>query len=291
LRTEKKEITLEPILHPIVSRLVNDYGKELYVKTIWEAIKQSIEGYSDDKNPNEYHTLEYATIYNNSISNILEHTFGGRPKHKEDGNIFIFDTEELSRVGRAYNLITEMQTKIVDETVPEDVIGDNYRKQTEGSEGSEGSTEAPSGSSQNEEAPKQSPSADSVYNLQDNGNKSKDSITNIVNISIQKESQDESKDKEPSLGGSEPSDPSGQVLEDSSIVMDSKQQAILSLEPAQPTQPTQQSGDNNNKPVPENIISKSIYRFRHSDNWGCNKCKSKGDKWFMIKHVCKGASK
>ena len=47
-------------------------------------------------------------------------------------------------------------------------------------------------------------------------------------------------------------------------------------EPTQPTQPT---------------LSKSIYRFDHSDMWGCNKCKSKGDKWFMIKHVCKGASK
>jgi hypothetical protein len=42
---------------------------------------------------------------------------------------------------------------------------------------------------------------------------------------------------------------------------------------------------------PESIISKSIYRLGHSDTWGCNKCKSKGDKWFMIKHVCKGASK
>ena len=30
-----------------------------------------IEGYSDEKKPNEYQTLEYGTIYNNSISNIL----------------------------------------------------------------------------------------------------------------------------------------------------------------------------------------------------------------------------
>jgi hypothetical protein len=42
---------------------------------------------------------------------------------------------------------------------------------------------------------------------------------------------------------------------------------------------------------PESIISKSIYRLGHSDTWGCNKCKSKGDKWFMRQHICKGASK
>jgi hypothetical protein len=43
---------------------------------------------------------------------------------------------------------------------------------------------------------------------------------------------------------------------------------------------------------PENInISKSIYKFGHSDTYGCNKCKLKGDKWYMQNHMCKGASK
>ena len=78
LRNEKKETTLEPILHPIVIDLVSKQGNELYVKWIWEEIKKNIEGYSDEKKPNEHHTLEYGTIYNNSIGSILEHTFGGR---------------------------------------------------------------------------------------------------------------------------------------------------------------------------------------------------------------------
>ena len=46
-----------------------------------------------------------------------------------------------------------------------------------------------------------------------------------------------------------------------------------------------------NQSEPESIISKSIYRLGHSDMWGCEKCKSKGDKWFMRTHICKGASK
>lgn len=139
LRTEKKEITLEPILHPIVSKLVSEEGSEIYVKQIWAAIKETIEGYSDEKKPNEYQTLEYGTIYNNSISNILEHTFGGRPKHRTAGNSFIFDSEELIRVGRAYNLTTKIQTKIVIEKKNGDY---------EGNEGNEGSTKEPSWSSQ-----------------------------------------------------------------------------------------------------------------------------------------------
>ena len=113
LRAEKKETTLEPILHPRVTRLVSEEGNEIYVKRIWEVIKETIQGYFDEKRPNEYQTLEYGTIYNKSISNILEHTFGGRPKHREHGNTFIFDVEELSRVGKAYSLPTKIQTKIV----------------------------------------------------------------------------------------------------------------------------------------------------------------------------------
>ena len=137
LRAEKKEITLEPILHPIVTRLVSEEGSEISVKRIWEKIKETItEGYFDEKRPNEYQTLEYGTIYNNSISNILEHTFGGRPKHREHGNTFIFDIEELSRVGKAYHLPTKIQTRIVVKEEEGCYHGDS----PEDPEGSEGST-------------------------------------------------------------------------------------------------------------------------------------------------------
>jgi hypothetical protein len=108
-------------------------GTELYVKTIWDELRASItDGYYDEKKPNEYQTLEYGTIYNNSISNILEHTFGGRSRHKENGNLFIFDPEELERVGRAYNLTTNIQTKLLN------LIEEENRTRPEGSEGSEG---------------------------------------------------------------------------------------------------------------------------------------------------------
>jgi hypothetical protein len=84
-RNEKKEITLEPIMHSIITVLIDEFGTEISVKRVWETIKSTIEGHSDEKKPNEYHTLEYGTIYNNTISSILEQTFGGRPKHRRDG--------------------------------------------------------------------------------------------------------------------------------------------------------------------------------------------------------------
>jgi hypothetical protein len=138
-KSEKKEITLEPILHPIVTNLVSRDGNEVSNKAIWEEIKNIIDGHYDEKKPYEYHTLEYGTIYNNTISNILEHTFGGRPKHRSFGNTFIFDPEELVRVGNAYNLTTKIQTKVIAEN---NTIEQEYRTKDEGSEGCEGYRES-----------------------------------------------------------------------------------------------------------------------------------------------------
>jgi hypothetical protein len=100
-----------------------------------------LKGAYDSNNPNEFQSEDYGTIYRNQISNILEHTFGGRPKHRENGNAFIFDTEELSRVGRAYNLTTMIQTKNV-----RDGEGN-----PEGPEGNEDSTKECSGRNQDQD--------------------------------------------------------------------------------------------------------------------------------------------
>jgi hypothetical protein len=37
--------------------------------------------------------------------------------------------------------------------------------------------------------------------------------------------------------------------------------------------------------------NKNIYRLGNSDTWACKECKSKGDKWYMKQHQCKGVLK
>jgi len=34
-------------------------------------------------------------------------------------------------------------------------------------------------------------------------------------------------------------------------------------------------------------IINAIYRFEGTDRWGCKHCTMRGDKWFMMKHICK----
>jgi hypothetical protein len=232
LRTERKEITLEPTLHRVVTNLVNRHSNELYVKTIWDKLRTSIpDGYYDEKKPNEYQTLEYGTIYNNSVSNILEHIFGGRSRHKEAGNLFIFDPEELERVGRAYNLTTNIQTKLLN-------IIEEHRTRPGGSEG---------------------------YRESHAGINHDRIAENIANSAISQGNQVQKFDeKEIDEGGdrhhiepSEGSDPSGQFIEESSVLS-----STLELQK----------------------VPATIYRLGHSDTWACKDCNIKGDKWFMLTH-------
>jgi hypothetical protein len=121
-RNEKKDTMLEPVLHTIVTQLISTDGtNEIYVKEIWKLIVTGeLGGLFDEKKPNEFQSEDYGTIYRNQIGNILEHTFGGTAKHREKGNTYIFDPAELARVGKAYNLTTSIQTKIVTEDDPEE---------------------------------------------------------------------------------------------------------------------------------------------------------------------------
>lgn len=122
-RNEKKDTTLEPALHSIVTKLVVEKGKEIYVKDIWATIINELGGSPDPKRPNnEFQSEDYGTIYRNTISSILEGVFGGKPKHNERGNSYIFDLEELKRVGNAYNITANIQTKLMEHS-PEDPEG------------------------------------------------------------------------------------------------------------------------------------------------------------------------
>ncbi len=55
-----------------------------------------------------------------------------------------------------------------------------------------------------------------------------------------------------------------------------------SLERSQRSQPSPTEND-------KDLTISSLYRIGKTDTWGCKKCNLRGDKWFMQKHLCKGA--
>jgi hypothetical protein len=215
LKTEKKEITLEPVLYPIVLNLVAQScrpDKEISVAEIWEQLRATIDGHYDEKKPHEYQTLEYGTIYNNTISNILEHTFGGRPKHRTFGNTFIFDLEELTRVGKAYNLKTDIQTKMIDISIEQNNITKNEGMKA---------------------------------------------LSPLGKLPISKQEENQAQDQ-------------GQNQQ--------KEEVGPSIEPSEPSEPSHNNQDESS------MIEHSLYWS--GSNWGCRNCKLKGDKFTMQNIAC-----
>ena len=128
-KKQRKDSTMEAALYPIIANLVSKHGNEISNGLIWESLKENVEGAADQRKPSEYHTSDFGTIYRNTITSIICDKFGAKRKHKERGNILIFNPEKLARAGKVYSTKTSIQTRLMQDT-PEDP------------EGSEGSMEA-----------------------------------------------------------------------------------------------------------------------------------------------------
>ncbi len=108
IKNEKKESTIESVLLRIVATLIKFNGPKLSSKSIWDELMNEIPGMLNEKNPNEYHTDDYGTIYRTTtMSNYLGDSFGGVVKHTKKGNVWTYDPETIQR------LVEEDRTKIV----------------------------------------------------------------------------------------------------------------------------------------------------------------------------------
>ena len=183
-KNQRKESTIEATLYPIIVNLISTYGNEIPASITWDSIKSNVEGHWDERRPNEYQTSEYGTIYRNTITNIIRDKFGAKPKHKETGNVLIFNLEKVVRAGKIYNRKINIQTKL---------------RQTEDHEGSEGLTQIPDKAESNNDKE----SAENGANAEDSTN----TLQDIHNRKL-------SSSSEPS----EPSEPSDTIIRQERIL-------------------------------------------------------------------------
>ncbi len=113
LKNQRKSNLIEAALHPIIVNLVSQYGsRELTVNQIWSSIKETIDGTYDERKSNEFQSADYGVIYRNTITNIICDKFGATRKHTKNGSLLTFDLEKLVKIGKAYNLETNMQAML-----------------------------------------------------------------------------------------------------------------------------------------------------------------------------------
>ena len=127
IKKHRKENTIEVALYSLITNLVSECGMEISASAIWGRITDGkVIGHYDERKPNEYQTADYGTVYRNSITNIICDKFGAQRRHKEKGNVLMFDLGKLAKIGKSYDIETNIQLKLP------------IVEKTEGYEGSEG---------------------------------------------------------------------------------------------------------------------------------------------------------
>jgi hypothetical protein len=142
-RKDKKQKTIESALQPLILELlVKNNTLELSLEEIWNALPSYIPGRLNPQNPNEFQTIEYGTIYRNTLSQKIESIdmLGATRKRKSNGSVLIFDKEKVKELKKIYE--SESQDKAKD-VAPDIDIEPNKKEKIntldDESEGSEGS--------------------------------------------------------------------------------------------------------------------------------------------------------
>ena len=259
IKNEKKESFIESILLSIVSTLVKHNGPEISSKSIWNELMEEIPGVLNEKNPNEYHTDDYGTIYRTTtVSNYLGDSFGGRVKHGRKGNVWNFDREVIER------LVKEDKTRIT--------ISESKTKEEEeggGGEVGEGVNTV------------KAPEIEGSLELQKKSEDVKEDSEEVIKMGLTKHwvtpQNNNDKDIPPSTDAFTPFTPSHSD--------DNINKKLLFNNPL-----ISESNLTIGAPFDPEIIN-NITRYERSDRWFCNNCTMKDDKWGMMKHPCRKYNK
>ncbi|NOJ32656.1 MAG: hypothetical protein DA329_11010 [Candidatus Nitrosocosmicus sp.] len=119
-KNKKKEGTIEAMVYPIIVNLISKKGREIATSTIWEWLPVYVEGRYDDKNSSIFHSSDHGSIYRNTLIKQISDKFGAEIKHKEGGNVFVFNTDMVVKAGKIYDSKVGIQTKILGPVVMAD---------------------------------------------------------------------------------------------------------------------------------------------------------------------------
>jgi hypothetical protein len=117
-KRQGKKNLFEVALLPILARLISTHGVEFRASLVWNEIIQTLEGtYDNLKQPNDFHTADFGTLYRNNITTLICDKFGADKRHGKKGSILTFDLNRFARICKTYGLdedeyILDIQTRL-----------------------------------------------------------------------------------------------------------------------------------------------------------------------------------
>lgn len=142
-RRERKSNSIEAALYGIIKQLVYRVDNavtpgpilSLKFSEIWNyIINGGIGGHYNENKPNEYETVNYGKLYNNTLSNLIADIFGATLDKKSSGSIIIFDIEKFA----SFKPLYESQS-----------VGDDFKIDVELDDGHDGNEGSSDGSGEN----------------------------------------------------------------------------------------------------------------------------------------------
>jgi hypothetical protein len=119
-RKDRIENSIEVIIYPIIEDAVSEFGNIISARTIWELITGSLEGFFDiDRDGNKtkptlFHSEDHGDLYMKTTTSTICDKFGAKLKHRNKGNMLVFDRDYLVKIGKAYDRSAGIQTRLVD---------------------------------------------------------------------------------------------------------------------------------------------------------------------------------
>jgi hypothetical protein len=124
VKNARKKNSQEAVIYPIVTNAISQYGNEIATGQIWQSITDSIEGEQDQLKPNlVFHSSDYGKMYRNTVTRLICDKFGAEKKHKEKGDVLIFN-DYIYKVGKLYDEPKTIKTNLMDEAAepPEEPV-------------------------------------------------------------------------------------------------------------------------------------------------------------------------
>jgi len=101
IKNERKKNSLEAVIYPVITNAISRYGKEIETGQIWTLIVETLDGNRDESKPSIFYSSDYGKIYRNTITKMICDKFGAEKRHKENGNVLIFN-DYVFKVGKLY---------------------------------------------------------------------------------------------------------------------------------------------------------------------------------------------
>jgi hypothetical protein len=112
-RKVKKEKTIESALGPLIVKLVTENNTlKIHAAQIWDTLPNAIPGSS--RNPNEYQTNEYGTLYRNTLPQRIVDAFGAVRERMNNGIVLRFDEEKIKELKMMYGREVQDSAKAKD---------------------------------------------------------------------------------------------------------------------------------------------------------------------------------